>query len=143
MFLRRASTVVLLMATACTSPTAPRPELSSFVTGSPGSAGALAAATSPPTARASRGRIEVLGLMDTPTPCQALSGEFTRTGQRLSLSVAARSIGEVCILILGRFAYSAAITGLAAGEYTLEVTHTYPSTGWPTSVVLTQSITVE
>ena len=80
---------------------------------------------------------------DTPDPCQLLTAEFTRSSQDLHLRVSTRSTGGACILILGRFAYTAVIIGLPAGVYNFDVTHTYPNTGWPTSVVVTQSAKVE
>jgi len=128
---------------ACGSPAAATPELSSFVAVPAGSLGAPTDATSPPTVRVSAGRIEIFGLIDTPDPCQLLTAEFTRSSQDLHLRVSTRSTGGACILILGRFAYTAVIIGLPAGVYNFDVTHTYPDTGWPTSVVVTQSAKVE
>jgi hypothetical protein len=143
MHLRGFLILSLAVAAACGSPTAPRPELATFVSMAANSAGAPPDATNPPTVRASRGRIDVVGLVETPTPCQTLSGDVMRSGQTLSLNVAVRSTGGACVLILGRFAYTAGITGLAAGVYKLDVTYLYPGTGWPTSVVFSQSVTVD
>jgi len=58
------------------------------------------------------------------------------------LRVSIRPTGVPCVLVLGRFAYDAFIEGLTPGRYSLQVVHTYPSTGWPTSAVLNETVDV-
>jgi hypothetical protein len=43
--------------------------------------------------------------------------------------------------VLGRFSYEAVIT-LPAGTYTVALVHEFPGTGWPTTEILRQTVTV-
>ena len=121
------------------SPTAPSPVLSSFqVSGGT----SFESPPAPPSVQVSPGRVGITAETNTPTPCYTLAGDFTAANRELRLHVDARTNGsQVCVHVLGRFSYSAVVT-LPAGTYTLVVVHRYPDTGWPTTEVLRQTITV-
>ena len=92
---------------------------------------------------ASRGRIDITGAADTPHPCYTLTAELESSVGQLSLRITARAADNAgCVAVIGRFAYSAAIA-VRAGTYSLSIIHTYPNTGWPTTEVLKQTITVD
>jgi hypothetical protein len=94
------------------------------------------------TAEADRGRISIRATLTGPDPCRTLEGELDQRERELTLRVSIRSNSAVCVLVLGSFAYDAVIDGLRPGTYTLQVVHTYPSTGWPTQNVLSQNMNV-
>lgn len=93
-------------------------------------------------ADAGQGRITVRATFAGPDPCRALSGDLEQDGRQLNLRVSVRPTGGPCILVVGRFAYDASIEGLVPGRYSLQVVHMYPSTGWPTTTVLVETLTV-
>jgi hypothetical protein len=89
------------------------------------------------------GRITVNARLSTPDPCRVLSGDLRGEGSKLVLAVAVRPNGsEGCYQVIGTFEYDAVIPGLRPGNYHLQVVHTYPGTGWPTSTVLDRQVQV-
>ena len=94
------------------------------------------------TAEAAQGQIDIRATLAGPDPCRTLLGDLEQTGRQLTLRVSIRSNADVCVAMIGRFAYDASIVGLAPGRYDLQVVHAYPSTGWPTSTVLSESVDV-
>jgi hypothetical protein len=95
------------------------------------------------TAEAGQGQIEVRSTLSGPDPCRTLAGELEQTDREVTLRVFIRPSGAaVCVQVLGRFAYDAVIEGLPRGRYALHVVHTYPSTGWPTGAVLSQTVDI-
>jgi hypothetical protein len=126
---------------ACSSPTAPvveSPEFTAVLTRDV----PWSEVPTPPTVRVAGGRVEVKGVIHTPDPCQDLRAEAIRAERRVVLSVIARSRPGLCIAVIGTFAYTAVMDGLAAGTYLLEVVYAYENTGWQRAQVLAQSITV-
>jgi hypothetical protein len=102
----------------------------------PGAAASVAA-------EAGQGQIAVRATLSGPDPCRILEGELAQTDRNVTLRVFIRPSGTgVCVQIVGGFAYDAVIEGLPRGRYGLQVVHTYPSTGWPTGVVLSQTVDV-
>jgi hypothetical protein len=79
--------------------------------------------------------------MPTPDPCQFISASGTRSGNQLSIKIAATHRPVGCILVVGEFAYRATIP-LSAGTYSVEVMHEYPGTGWATEVVRKATVLV-
>ena len=95
------------------------------------------------TAEAGQGQIAVRSTLRGPDPCRTLGGELEQTGREVTLRVFIRPNGDaVCVQVVGGFAYDAVIQGLPRGKHALQVIHTYPSTGWPTGVVLSQTVEV-
>jgi hypothetical protein len=95
------------------------------------------------TAAAGQGQIAVRSTLSGPDPCRTLGGELEQTDRDVTLRVFIRPSGAaVCVQVVGRFAYDAVIDGLPRGRYALQVVHTYPSTGWPTGTVLSQTVDV-
>ncbi len=136
---RFALAALLCAAVACDSPTAPSPVLSSFQVSGGINFGSPPAA---PSVDVSPGRISVTAETTTPTPCYTLAGDFTAASRELRLQVDARPSGSgACVQVIGRFSYNAVLT-LPAGTYTLVVVHRFPDTGWPTTEVLRQPVTV-
>jgi hypothetical protein len=125
-------------ALACASPTAPSAVLSSFQVAGGVSSGPLEA----PAVHVSRGRITVSAATNTPTPCYTLSAGFNAADRELKLHVTARPTQPGCILVLGRFSYTA-IIGAPAGTYTLVVMHEFPDTGWPATEIVRQTVNVD
>jgi hypothetical protein len=139
MFSRFALGGLLCATLACSSPTAPSPVLSSFQVSAGLSSGLP---TPPPSVQVSRGRLAITAETNTPTPCYALAAEFTPANRELRLHIDARPTGSGgCVLVIGRFSYNAVIT-LPAGSYTLVVVHAFPGTGWPTTEILRETVTV-
>lgn len=95
-------------------------------------------------ATAGSGQVEVTARLSAPDPCRDLSGELSRSGQELTLtvSVRGRDDGMMCTAVVATFGYTATLGGLAPGSYTLRVVHDYPGTGWPSGPVLEESLTV-
>jgi hypothetical protein len=94
-------------------------------------------------AEAGQGQIAVRATLSGPDPCRTVEGDLNHTDQEVTLRVFIRPSGAgVCVQIIGRFAYDAVIEGLPRGRYVLQVVHTYPSTGWPTGAVLSQTMDV-
>lgn len=121
-----------------TTPTAPSSASLRFTTRAPdpGSSESIAA-------DAGRGQIAIRATLTGPDPCRSLTGQLEQSNRDLTLRVAIEPTGGPCILVIGRFAYDAAIEGLPSGTYSLRVVHTYPSTGWPTTTVLNQTVAVQ
>lgn len=78
-----------------------------------------------PTAKGSRGRIDVTGTIVTGDPCVRLRAETERTVRRVSITVVARRENVACIQVVAQFAYAAAVTGLEPGPYQVVVSHAY------------------
>jgi hypothetical protein len=93
-------------------------------------------------ADAGQGQITVHATLAGPDPCRTLAGELEQAVGQLILRVSIRPTGGPCILIVGRFAYDASIEGLVRGRYSLQVVHTYSSTGWPANTVLNETLDV-
>jgi hypothetical protein len=95
------------------------------------------------TAETGQGQIAVRATLAGPDPCRAVEAELDQNDREVTLRVFVRPNGaEVCVQVLGRFAYDAVIEGLPRGTYVLHVVHAYPSTGWPTRTVLSQTVNV-
>jgi len=94
------------------------------------------------TVEAGQGQIDVRATLTGPDPCRTLHGDLEQADRQLTLRVSIRPTGAVCVAMIGRFAYDASIVGLTPGRYSLQVVHTYPSTGWPTTTVLNQTLDV-
>ncbi len=66
----------------------------------------------------------IQGLLQTPSPCYGLSGDFEKNGNRLTLVVSATpSAGTNCDSGVGGFEYTAVITDLKKRTYDLKVVH--------------------
>jgi hypothetical protein len=94
------------------------------------------------TAAAAKRRIAIRATLRGPDPCRTLEGELDQRNRELTLRVFVRPNSEVCVQIIGGFAYDAVIEGLPRGTYVLQVVHTYVSTGFPTQTVLNQTMNV-
>lgn len=94
------------------------------------------------TAEAGQRLIIVRATLSGPDPCRTLDGELTQMDRELTLRVFIRPMAVVCAQVIGQYAYDAAIERLQPGTYVLQVIHTYPTTGWPTDTVLSQTIEV-
>lgn len=149
----RTLTVLLLALAACTSTGADHPgPAESSNPGQPAPGGAQlefsarqGGDVSQPGARAQggSGRITVEGSLSAPDPCRKVTGALERSGSELTLRVSVAAGGaEVCAQMIAGFAYTAAVSGLAPGTYTLRVVHTYPGTGWETTTVLNERVAV-
>ncbi len=67
----------------------------------------------------------IQGLVQTPSPCYDLAGDFEKKGSTLTLRVEAeRDDGTGCEVGKGGFRYNALVGGLKRGSYTLKVVHT-------------------
>ena len=99
-------------------------------------------ATAPPTVHVGSGRLEVLGLIGTSTPCYDLGAAITREGRLLALTITARAQNVPCIQIPALFAYRAAVDGLAPDTFQLMVVHAYEGTEWSGGRVLETSVSV-
>lgn len=95
------------------------------------------------TADAGQGQIAIRATLLGPDPCRTLEAELEQRDREVTLRVFIRPSGAgVCIQVIGGFAYDAVIERLPRGRHSLQVVHTYPSTGWPTRVVLTETVDV-
>jgi hypothetical protein len=94
------------------------------------------------TVEAGQGQIDVHATFTGPDPCRMPHGDLEQTGRQLTLRVSIHPTDDVCVAVIGRFAYDASIVGLAPGSYSLQVVHTYPSTGWSTATVLNETLDV-
>jgi hypothetical protein len=137
------TSLIALFLAGCAASTAPERERPEFDWGHVGSPGAPEGATNPPTVRVREGGLEVLGIITTPHPCLDVAGELQRDGRTLSLTVTASSDRlELCIGVLGHFAYAADVSDLEPGSYRVIVTHVIPNSGWPTTEVLDAEVEV-
>jgi hypothetical protein len=135
--------LLLLLVAGCAASTAPASERPAFDWGQVGSPEAPEGATSPPTVRVRPGGLEVLGIITTPSPCLDIAAAVERHDRTLSLTITASSDRlELCIGVLGHFAYAADVPDLAAGEYRVIVRHVIPNTGWPVETVLDTEVEV-
>ena len=136
---RLASALLIAFAAACggESPTAPGTGALRFTPHPPAGGGGESI-----TAEAAQGQIDIRATLAGPDPCRTLLGDLEQAGRQLILRVSIRSNADVCVAMIGRFAYDASIVGLAPGRYDLQVVHAYPSTGWPTTTVLSETVDV-
>jgi hypothetical protein len=131
-----------LTAACATSPAVSTAKLD-FVATPAGAANAPAGATTPPTVRASQGRVEILGQLMTSDPCYDLSATFTNVNRELRVQVNATKRQGICAMVIETFAYRAVIEPIPAGDYSLEVVHALPGSSTPTSSLIKQSVTVK
>jgi hypothetical protein len=95
------------------------------------------------TVETGQGQIAVRATLSGPDPCRTLEAELDQNDREVTLRFFIRpSGGGVCVQIIGGFSYEAVIEGLPRGTYGLQVVHAYPSTGWPTRAVLSQTVDV-
>jgi hypothetical protein len=106
-----------------------------------GSDSAPAGATDTPRIEVEGSTLVVRGVIETPNPCQRLSAAVTQRAGRVEVTITARPQGEVCITVLGQFAYRVA-EQLPRGQYIVALRHQYPGTGWPTVLVTEQTISI-
>jgi hypothetical protein len=88
------------------------------------------ATVGPAVESAAAGSVEISGVISTPNPCYEVDAELRETGGKLELTLTARSKGGICPQVVGRFAYRARISSLAAGDHELVTVYRYPETGW-------------
>lgn len=88
------------------------------------------------------GTIQVEARLSAPNPCQSLTGQAERSGQDWVLRVRIVGGGGACTAQIGTFEYLAVIGDLPADEYSLQVVHEYPGTGWVSGPVLEERIPV-
>jgi hypothetical protein len=92
------------------------------------------------TASVAYGEVFILGQLNTPAQCYELTGDFGRASRTLTLRVRARRTNAPnCIETLAGFSYTAVMSNLSFGEYTLTVTHDVDG---GTGGVYTESVTV-
>ena len=137
-----AALALLVGSAGCSNPTSPDQLATVTVQAAvTGSSQAPAGATAPPTIVAEGQAIVVLGLMSTPDPCQTIAASGSKSGNHVTITLSARRTGEVCVAVLGQFAYRATAP-LPPGTYVVEVVHEYPGTGWPTEVARRATVLV-
>jgi hypothetical protein len=133
----------LMLLAGCAASTAPETERPAFAWGHVGSPEAPDGATNPPTVHVREGGLVVLGIITTPHPCLDVAAELQRDGATLRLDVSASSDRlELCIGVLGHFAYAANVSDLEPGTYRVIVRHIIPNSGWPTTEVLNAEVEV-
>lgn len=92
------------------------------------------------------GQVVVTARLSAPDPCQTLEARLRPTGAvtipEVTLDVTVRPRTGACAAVIGTFAYTARVTGLEPGRYTLRVRHDYPGTGWPGGIVLEETMDV-
>lgn len=138
---RIAVALLLVASLGCdSSPAAPSPTIASFQYSASLSHGSPPNA---PSVHAGAGQIEIRGDLDAPDPCYTLEAELSADEQALTVRVTAQdSKTGGCVQVIGRFSYSAVID-VPEGTYLLSIVHTYPGTGWPTTEVLRETVTVD
>lgn len=135
--------VLVAVGAGCSSPTSPNPSAAATLQGAErGSSTAPAGATNPPTIRPEGQTLVVLGLMDTPDPCQSITADVAVSGSAVTVRVSARGVGQVCVAAIGRFAYRVSKV-VARGTYDVTVMHEYPGSGWETIVAGSATIAVQ
>ena len=135
--------LLALLVAGCAASTAPEVERPAFEWGHVGSPAAPDGATDPPTVRVREGGLELLGIITTPHPCLDVAAELERVDRTLTLDVSASSDRlELCIGVLGRFAYAADVPDLEAGRYRVIVRHVIPNSGWPVETVVDREVDV-
>jgi hypothetical protein len=73
------------------------------------------------------GDVAVLGQLKTPTLCFSLKATFEQSRSTLTLRIAAQQTSSsTCSTTPGGYQYTAAIRGLAAGDYTVRAIHSVP-----------------
>lgn len=94
--------------------------------------------------RAEGDALVVEGRLQTPDPCRRVEGALRREGGAWVLEVSVRRdpAAEMCVQVLGAFAYRAVVTGLPEGEVRIRAVHTYPDAGWPDAEVLDRTVRV-
>ena len=97
---------------------------SSLQTAPNGAPDAPDGATSPPTIRVQNGRLEVLGLIGTGTPCYDITAATLAADGTVRVEVTAAAQPVVCIQVLASFAYRVEAS-LPAGPQRIVVTHAY------------------
>lgn len=92
---------------------------------------AESAAERPPTIeRASSAALDLSGAIATPNPCYSIDARLAEDGRTLTLTLSANATGGICVQMLAAFQYSARITGLKPGHYTVVMVYDYPGSGW-------------
>jgi len=84
----------------------------------------------PSVARVASDTVQLSGTISTPNPCYEIKGALSAENSQLTLSVVATSKGGFCIQMLAAFEYTATITDIPAGSYTISVVHDYPDADW-------------
>jgi hypothetical protein len=84
----------------------------------------------PSVARVASDTVQLAGTISTPNPCYEVKGTLSSDSRQLTLSIVATSKGGFCIQMLAAFEYTATITDIASGSYTISVVHDYPDSGW-------------
>ena len=86
------------------------------------------------------GRINFAGSMFTGTPCYDVTGSSSTSGGTVTVTVSAASnTTGGCIQVITYNNYSGAVSGLAAGTYTLNIVH---QRGTTSEVAYTSTVTV-
>lgn len=120
----------------------PDPADMNFRYGRAGSQDAPADVSNPPTVVGRDGTIEVRGVLEAPDPCQTLTARHQRTATTVALRITVERNAEMCVAMIGTFAYVATVPGLSTGEYRLTVDYVYPNTGWPTNRAVDTTVQV-
>ena len=106
-------------------------------------AGHSAGVPAPPTASPVAGGVTVAGRIATSDPCHELAAAAAEQDRTVTLTVTATRVGEVCPTVIAVFDYTASVTGLASGPYTLRVVYRHQGlAGIRTEPVAEQEITV-
>ena len=146
MRLTRALIASMMIAAASCLPASdvldPDPADMSLRYGHTGSQAAPGDVTNPPTVAGRDGAVEVRGILEAPDPCQTLTARHQRTATTVALRITVERNAEMCVAMIGTFAYVATIPGLETGEYRLTVDYVYPNTGWPTNRAVDTTVQV-
>lgn len=104
--------------------------------------GGDSAAVRPVTAAAQPRSILAQGTFVAPSACYQLAGVADRTGQVVTLNVAARPNGQTCSAGAAAFDYKVSVRGLPPGSYTFRIAHTFRDAVWRPVMALDTTITV-
>ncbi len=84
----------------------------------------------PTIARVTAEEAVLTGVISTPNPCYDIKARLSWDDGALALTLTATARPEICVQVVAAFSYSALLTDLESGSYSITVIHEYPGTGW-------------
>lgn len=95
-----------------------------------------------PGARVTEGGVEVRGTFSTPCLGYAIQAGATRNGGAVEVTLRGRQQGEACLTAIGRFPYTATVSGVAPGSRRVIVRHVIADANWPVETVIDTTLLV-